>query len=234
MATLSFHYCQRWTTFSFHLLSIFLYVKWICYRQHIINDFFFIPSKFQKPICPVSRASYPLCGKWGVEGDTCLLPLYHEREDSQPTRGRDQNWRSASTGWEGPVPVTPHSEQFFQGPDYGTAGNWNGKGQFKPQTLHHVGSQRTRPSKVTACGTPSCGQRSTLRCLLVALWGSVLWTQRLLLHLKNYALGYVRRSNLRTVDRNIPENWSELHPISSFTRLVGSAVKPYPSSVLSN
>lgn len=46
--------------------------------------------------------------------------------------------------------------QFFQGPDYGTAGNWNGKWQLKPPTLHHVGSQRTRPSEVTACGTLSC------------------------------------------------------------------------------
>lgn len=48
------------------------------------------------------------------------------------------------------------------------------------------------------------------------------WAMRALSSFGECALGDVRWSNLRTVDGNVPESWSELHYISSSNRGVSS------------
>lgn len=88
--------------------------------------------QFQKPVCPVSRASHPLWGLgacWGAGAAPSLRITMEgrpaDRKPDQPQRrGRWVTWAWATVI----APVTQHDTQFFKGRDENSAENCSGNG----------------------------------------------------------------------------------------------------------
>lgn len=88
--------------------------------------------QFQKPVCPMSRASHPLWGLgacWGAGAAPSLRITMEgrpaDRKPDQPQRrGRWVTWAWATVI----APVTQHDTQFFKGRDENSAENCSGNG----------------------------------------------------------------------------------------------------------